>query len=145
MSTPIIIIILLVILLAAWGWFKFAGRAAAAPSAPLAPKQNWNSDSEVRLLLQRGEKIKAIQLLVADRRLGLKEAKDAVEALERTGVLPPLGADVALRVLTPEAVAEITSLVAAGRQIDAIRLYRELTGADLKESKEAVEALAATR
>ncbi len=145
MSTPIVIIILLVILLAAWGWFKFAGRAAAAPLAAGVPKQNWNSDSEVRLLLQRGQKVEAIKLLVATRSLGLKEAKDAVDALELTGVLPPLGADVALRVLTPEAVAEITSLAVAGRQIDAIRLYRERTGADLKESKEAVEALVSAR
>lgn len=144
MSTPIVIIILLAILLAAWAWFRFAGRSAEPP-APGAAKQDWGSDSEVRLLLQRGQKIQAIKLLVTTRSLGLKEAKDAVEALERTGVLPPLGADVALRVLTPEAVAEITSLAAAGRQIDAIRLYRERTGADLKESKEAVEALTATR
>lgn len=144
MSTPIVIIVLLAILLAAWAGYKFAGRSAAPPEKR-APKQAWGSDSEVRLLLQRGRKIEAIQLLVADRHLGLKEAKAAVDALERTGVLPALGADAALRVLTPEAVAEITSLAAAGRQIDAIRLYRELTGADLKESKEAVEALVAAR
>ncbi|MGH8616524.1 MAG: hypothetical protein ACREUW_02445 [Burkholderiales bacterium] len=145
MSTPIIIIILLVILLAAWGWFKFADRAVVAPPTAGLPKPDWGSDSEVRLLLQRGQKIEAIKLLVTERRLGLKEAKDAVESLERAGVLPPPGADVALRVLTPEAVAEIRTLVAGGRQIDAIRLYRERTGADLKESKEAVEALVATR
>ena len=43
-----------------------------------------------------------------------------------------------------EAIARLFAWL-AGRTIDAIRYYREQTGADLKESKEAVEALAATR
>ncbi len=144
MSIPIVIIILLAILLVAWGVCRFAARAGAAPLAP-ATRQAWGSDSEVRLLLQRGQKIEAIKLLVADRRLGLKEAKDAVEALERGGVLPALGAGATLRVLAPAALAEITTLAAAGKQIDAVRRYRELTSADLKTSKAAVEALRATR
>jgi ribosomal protein L7/L12 len=144
MSIPVVIIILLAILLAAWAWFRFAGRAAVPPATG-ATRQDWGSDSEVRLLLQRGQKIEAIKLLVSTQKLGLKEAKDAVEMLERTGVLPPRGAGTVLRVLTPEAVAEIKTLAAAGRTIDAIRLYRERTGADLKESKAAVEALSTAR
>lgn len=144
MATPIIII-LLVILLAAWGWFRYAGRSVAAPASAGLPKPDWSRDSEVHRLLQRGQKIEAIKLLVTDRWLGLKAAKDAVAALARTGVLPPLGAGAAVRVLTPDVTAEIRTLAAYGRQIDAIRLYRELTGADRKESKAAVDALTATR
>ncbi|MFY0523713.1 hypothetical protein ACN28I_11185 [Archangium gephyra] len=39
----------------------------------------------------------------------------------------------------------MTALVREGRTIDAIKRYRELTGEGLKESKEAVEQLAAGR
>ncbi len=37
--------------------------------------------------------------------------------------------------------AELQALVAAGRKIEAIKRYRELTGVGLKEAKDAVEAL----
>jgi len=40
---------------------------------------------------------------------------------------------------------EIASLVKAGRKIDAVKLYREITGAGLKEAKDAVEMIAAGR
>lgn len=36
---------------------------------------------------------------------------------------------------------KIEEALAAGRKIDAVKLYREATGKGLKESKEAVEAL----
>ena len=40
-----------------------------------------------------------------------------------------------------EVDAEIEAAISAGRKIDAIRLYRETYGTDLKSAKEAVEAL----
>lgn len=40
-----------------------------------------------------------------------------------------------------EAGARIQELVASGRKIDAIKLYRQAHGVGLKEAKEAVEAL----
>ncbi len=40
-----------------------------------------------------------------------------------------------------EAGAQIQQLAAAGRKIEAIKLYREAHGVGLKEAKEAVEAL----
>jgi ribosomal protein L7/L12 len=142
MSVPVVVIVCLVIVLAAWGLSRLTRRPdAPAPHGPATMK----SESDIRLLVERGDKITAIKLLRESRNIGLKEAKEAVDALERAGVLPPLGADASIRVLTPEAVAEIRTLATAGRQIDAIKRYREITGADLKESKDAVEALTATR
>ena len=38
---------------------------------------------------------------------------------------------------------EVAGLVRAGRKIEAIKLYRETTGAGLKEAKDAVDRLAA--
>ena len=42
---------------------------------------------------------------------------------------------------TPEQVAQIHAELASGRKINAIKLYREVTGVGLKEAKEAVEAI----
>ncbi|MEV5592771.1 hypothetical protein [Streptomyces sp. NPDC052496] len=39
----------------------------------------------------------------------------------------------------PEGMAEIDALLHKGKKIEAIKRYRELTGADLVEAKEAVE------
>ncbi|MFY0568543.1 hypothetical protein ACN28E_32575 [Archangium lansingense] len=44
-----------------------------------------------------------------------------------------------------EPLAEVIALVRRGRPIDAIKLYRELTGEGLKESKEAIEQIAEGR
>ena len=43
--------------------------------------------------------------------------------------------------LDPADQSEIRGLMAAGRKIDAIKHYRELTGSGLKASKEMVETL----
>lgn len=39
-------------------------------------------------------------------------------------------------------MAEVRSLALGGQKIEAIKVYREITGLGLKESKEAVDALA---
>lgn len=39
-------------------------------------------------------------------------------------------------------LAEVTALVREGKKIQAIKVYRENTGADLKEARDAVERLA---
>jgi kynurenine formamidase/ribosomal protein L7/L12 len=108
---------------------------------PLPTKEPVDSafGNEIVLLLQGGKKIGAIKLYRERTGVGLKEAKDAVEALERGESLP-----------TREPVdssmeAEIVRLLEAGKKIEAIKVYRERTGVGLKEAKDAVEAVAAQR
>lgn len=43
---------------------------------------------------------------------------------------------------TEPALEQVTALARDGRRIQAIKVYREITGADLKEAKEAVEQMA---
>lgn len=43
--------------------------------------------------------------------------------------------------LTPEQTQQIADALAAGRKIEAIKLYRNATGADLKASKDFIDAL----
>jgi hypothetical protein len=45
--------------------------------------------------------------------------------------------------LSDEALHEIEQLLIDGRTIEAIKVYREVTGADLRTAKEAIDALAA--
>jgi ribosomal protein L7/L12 len=94
---------------------------------------------EVLSLLEQGQKIGAIKLFRERTGAGLKEAKDAVEAMQR-GQATASGAPI-----ERDFENEVISLLEQGQKIGAIKLFRERTGAGLKESKEAVEALAERR
>jgi large subunit ribosomal protein L7/L12 len=97
-------------------------------------------EHEVIRLLERNQKIQAIKLVRQHTRLGLKEAKDVVEEVERTGRLrlpqqapPPFVAE--------DVLGEARRLKHAGRAIEAIKLIRQHTGLGLKEAKAAYDAL----
>ena len=87
-------------------------------------------------LIRTGQKIEAIKQYRERTGSGLKEAKDAVEALERGEALPTAKA-----VLTT-VDQDVLSLVREGKKIAAIKLYRDKTGVGLVEAKAAVEAVA---
>jgi ribosomal protein L7/L12 len=104
-----------------------------------APEPNPDSLEEaIRLLLARGQKIAAIKLYREQTGVGLAEAKNAVEMIERGGGLPNQETAAAN---DPE--QQILELLTAGKKIAAIKLYREQTHVGLQEAKDAVEALAA--
>ncbi len=91
---------------------------------------------DVVAALQRGDTIDAIKLLRATRGLGLKEAKDAVDAYARGAQAqsPPLACESSLPL-------DVVSALKQGNKIEAIRLLRARTGLGLKEAKDAVEAV----
>lgn len=98
-----------------------------------------NIDAELRALLAKGRKIEAIKRYRETTGADLAAAKEAVEALERREALPiPKPVDSALE-------TQIVSLLERGEKIEAIKIYRKETGADLKEAKDAVEAIAVRR
>ena len=96
---------------------------------------------EVLQLLTEDRKIEAIKRYREGTGLGLAEAKQAVEALER-GLRPerahlnqPLPA-------TPEKLmAEVLQLVRDKHYLLAVKRYRDATGSSLKESREAIDKL----
>lgn len=91
-------------------------------------------ERQVRYLLAEGRKIEAIRIYRERTGMGLKEAKDAVEASQRGDPSsPPAGVDEPFR-------SKLVSLLDRGQKIQAIKLYRERTGSGLKEAKDAVEA-----
>ncbi len=91
-------------------------------------------DADVLQLMRDGKKIEAVKRYRELHGVGLKEAKDAVEALE-AGRQPAAPA-------SPEEDADVLALMQDGKKIGAIKVYRERYGVGLKEAKDAVEALA---
>jgi ribosomal protein L7/L12 len=94
-------------------------------------------ERELIALLDQGQKIEVIKLYRERTGVGLKEAKDAVEAIQRGERLPdPEESDNAFH-------QTLVSLLKQGRKIDAIKVFREVTESGLKESKDAIESIAA--
>jgi ribosomal protein L7/L12 len=102
------------------------------------------NDPEVRRALAAGNKIAAIKRWRALTGCGLKEAKDAIEAIPPAfGGMPGAGAAAPGGPgAIPPVHPTVLSLLAAGRTIEAIKVYREATGVGLAEAKAAVEQLA---
>ncbi|GCE04117.1 ribosomal protein L7/L12 [Dictyobacter aurantiacus] len=80
-------------------------------------------------------KIFAIKTYRVRTGVGLREAKQAVESIERelkAAANPYMDTD------------KLQSMVQAGQKLQAIKYYREMTGVGLKEAKEAVDWLGAS-
>ncbi|HEV2969527.1 MAG TPA: ribosomal protein L7/L12 [Pirellulales bacterium] len=102
-----------------------------------------NLAADLRDLLAAGRKIEAIKRYREATGVGLAEAKSVIdELIEKLARGAPRPADASGE---SDFEQEIVSLLEQGRKIAAIKVYRERTGAGLKEAKEAVEAVAANR
>ncbi len=112
--------------------------SSAEGDADSAAAEPQTLDGRVLALLRNGRKIEAIKLYRDITGAGLKEAKDAVEALERGGS-PPNTRDE-----SRGDDSDVLELLRAGQKIRAIKLYREKAGVGLADAKNAVEALART-
>jgi ribosomal protein L7/L12 len=111
-------------------------RGQAPPASPVGDRA---FEDEVATLLERGQKIEAIKRYRERTGVGLKEAKDAVEAIWRGQAAPsgPQG--------DRDLEDEVVSWLEQGQKIEAIKRYRERTGVGLKEAKDAVERMAERR
>jgi|RhiMethySRZTD1v2_1073278.scaffolds.fasta_scaffold04873_8 large subunit ribosomal protein L7/L12 len=103
-------------------------------------------EDQVRALLRQRQKIQAIKLVRERAGFGLKEAKDAVEEVERTGRLrlPGSGPDLKQAHLSGEPadfIAEARWHKEHRRALEAIRLIRTHTGLGLKEAKDLYDSL----
>ena len=130
----------------------------SAFGSPIEPSGPIESD-DIRDLLRRGQKLHAIKRYREGTGAGLKEAKDAIEEIERqmgqnAPSNPPLsGPSLSITVTSVQEGAsdsaaldgtEIVEMVRRGQKIEAIKLYRELTDCDLKEAKDSVEFIERT-
>lgn len=96
-------------------------------------------NSLVRELLASGMKIEAIKAYREITGAGLKEAKDAVEAIERGEPILPYAP---IHAIAPSDLEEqVRNLLRKGNKVAAIKLYMDATRSGLKESKNAVDAI----
>jgi len=104
-------------------------------SLPVANELDGELRAELLALLQQGQKIGAIKLYRDRTGTALASAKALVEALAR-GENPRMSGQ-----LAGVSEEELLALLEQGQKIEAIKLYRERTGAGLKDAKDAVEAI----
>ena len=117
--------------------------------------QAGNRDEVLRLLTTK-QKIAAIKRYREMTGVGLREAKAAVEQMERERVMGPMpvvagavsamgGNDSGLQGSGDAEVLmlEVRALLQARKKIAAIKLYRERTGASLKQAKAVIDELEA--
>jgi len=117
-------------------------------TAPAATPPRFSPDqlAEVKSFLLQGNKLEAIKALRVATGIGLKEAKEAVEALERGegALITTTHADMGYVSMDQATrIAEILELARADNKIGAIKLFRETFNVGLKEAKDAVEAMTA--
>lgn len=92
--------------------------------------------------MTQNSKIAAIKHLREMQSLGLQEAKEVIDTWG-PGTTRQVNAAVSAlhpdEALSPAALAEIAALVEDGQKIRAIKRYREETGTDLKQAKDAID------
>jgi ribosomal protein L7/L12 len=98
---------------------------------------------QIEAALAKGQTIPAIKLYRDFTGAGLKEAKDAIEQWSGGGADGAGGPAPTMRRLTAPQTEQIEAALATGEKITAIKLYRDFTGTGLKESKDAIDRLAA--
>lgn len=100
--------------------------------------------AEVMGMVAQGQKIAAIKRYRQRTGVGLREAMEALERLEsdpdswqgeRHGNITPPEPDVSA------SSDEIERLVLMGQKINAIKMYRQMTGLGLREAKEAIDQM----
>jgi ribosomal protein L7/L12 len=119
----------------------FQDLPAPAESASTPVDVSEHDLAEISALVARGNKIEAIKRYRGLSGVGLKEAKDYVEAMPADGHPPVLPRAGAVSTVDAGSLAEVHALALQGQKIEAIKRYRELTGVGLKEAKDYVDRL----
>jgi ribosomal protein L7/L12 len=118
--------------------------STGALSSSSSSSSSWQE--EAKAALKSGNKILAVKIVRDATGLSLKDAKDAVDALEVGGALPSTAtrssSAAAAATTNDEVQRTLVALVRAGKTIEAIKLYRTATGTSLKDAKDAIDVIA---
>jgi len=112
-------------------------------SVPVSAVSASSREQQILDLMARNQEIQAIKLYREWTNVGLKEAKDAVEAMARgeAGSIPVPEPSVVMDGASVD--DQIRVLLAKRQKIEAIKVYRLATNLGLKEAKDYVEAIEA--
>lgn len=112
-------------------------------SVPVSAVSASSREQQILDLMARNQEIQAIKLYREWTNVGLKEAKDAVEAMARgeMGTIPVSEPSVLMGGASVD--GQIRVLLAKRQKIEAIKVYRLATNLGLKEAKDYVEAIEA--
>jgi ribosomal protein L7/L12 len=97
-----------------------------------------HDDEDIEVLAQSGHKIAAVNAYRQLHKVSLKEAKVAVEAMLAGDYHNKNHVDSEMDLSQDE---EILRIAKSGHKIEAIKIYKQLYGASLKEAKEAIESM----
>lgn len=123
-------------------WQERVGEEGSA--APPSYKPH-SLEQRVFDLLEQQRMLEAIKLYKDETGVDLWEAKEAVEAIGRGQPPESLGGASTAPPAAPTDAAlqqEVVELLHAGAGLEAVKRYRDRTGASLKQSKDAVDAIA---
>jgi len=107
-------------------------------------------EMRVRLLIDRGHKIEALKELRQATGLGLKQAKDIVDSMASGNSLLEISSQgtssTNVKYQVPvgygaDAMDEVKKLLRNGKKIEAIKLYRQVSGLGLKEAKDEIDRM----
>ncbi len=142
-----------VLLIASVVWYSYQKRQertlldyqqhqhTASAHEPDSDRVDASGLEEVERLIKADQKSEAVKLYRALTGVGLNEAKEAIGAIEMG--LPAAALAPAVQTPRPDAELEqeIQHLLAENKAISAIKLYRERTGAGLKEAKDVIDRM----
>jgi len=97
-------------------------------------------ERQIRDLIAQNQKIAAIKLYREATDSSLKDAKEAIEAIEM-GAAVNFPASVQMSTSDTSLNNRIRRLLAERKKIEAVKVYREAYNCGLKEAKEAVDAI----
>ncbi|RKG55525.1 hypothetical protein D7X30_26655 [Corallococcus sp. AB011P] len=141
MSPSFLVLLLIAVVMGALVGFWLRSSNREQPSEPLPQLSSEEGQKSLAELIESGQMINAIKLYRQIHGCGLKEAKDAVEAMrDGRARMEPLERR---EVSGSESNDAIERAVRDNNLIQAIKLYRDQHGVGLKEAKDAVEAMRA--
>jgi len=116
-----------------------------APLTPQTPLDNSIVESKIRELLAKNKKIEAVKLYREMYRVGLKEAKDAVEWMDGSMQGESMSFPTPQTQLdAPLLETRIKEFLVKRKKIEAIKLYREAYPVGLKEAKDVIDQMEAS-
>ena len=149
MNSVLVVIVIALTLIIVWLLLRpKQGKVAAhAPSSQpdALMTHTQDADAQVRQLMAQGHKVEAIKRVRKLTGIGLKKAKEYVEALPDAPSLSTLSSNTLSLIHNRELEAEVRHLLATGKKIEAIRRVREVTGLGLLDAKNYLELLSESR